>query len=326
MMITNDLVVFGGRASKDLTQEICLLLSQAYSSFIWRPGEITITNFNDGETFVQLKENVRGKDVYFVQSTCTPVNDNLMELLIMIDTAKRSSAERITAIIPYFGYGRQDRKDRPRVPITAKLVANMIVQAGATRVVSIDMHTGQLQGFFDIPVDHLIAAPVLIKAVRELPLKRGVVVISPDAGYAERASIFADHLNVPLSIIDKRRDRQTNNESKSLRLIGDVLGKDVVIIDDMIDTGGTMIKGIELLLDEGAEDVYIITTHGVFSKRVFLPNVQKIEAVRKIILTNTIAHDILPDMFQCVSIAPLLADAIRFIHEGKSVTSLLNIL
>lgn len=314
----SDIVVFGGRASQELTQEICTRLELPL-------GKITLTNFSDGETFVTIDENVRGKDVFFVQSTCPPVNDNLMELLIMMDAARRSSADRITAVIPYFGYGRQDRKDRPRVPITAKLVSNMIVQAGADRVLSIDMHTGQLQGFFDIPVDHLIAAPVLLPILRKIEHSCDAVVVSPDSGSTERASIFANHLNVPLCIIDKRRDRTINNSSASLHVIGDVQDKDVIIIDDMIDTAGTILGGVRVLKEKGAQTIYVIATHGVFSgKNVFIRIHES--PVQRVIVTNTIERpSLLPGEVQKVSVGTLLGDAIRFIHHGQSVSSLLNL-
>ncbi len=318
----NDIIIFSGRSNPQLTHEIC-------NALMLPSGKITINNFSDGEIFVQINENVRGKDVFFVQSTCPPVNDHLMELLIMIDAAKRSSADRITAVIPYFGYGRQDRKDRPRVPITAKLVANMIVNAGASRVLSIDMHTGQLQGFFDIPVDHLIAAPVLINEVRKLPFRHSVAVVAPDAGSAERASIFATHLDAEVAIIDKRRSRSHNNQSKSLHVIGDVLGKDVVIIDDMVDTAGTMLGGIAVLKEEGAENVFVVSTHGVFSGSTVFGRLAN-SPIEKLLVTNTIDHLsnknlAIPEKIHYVSVGNLLGNAINFIHNGHSVTSLLNI-
>lgn len=314
-----DLAIFGGRSNKRLASEICVQLHYPL-------GDILITDFSDGETFVQIKENIRGKDVFFIQSTCYPANTNLMELLIMVDAARRSSAGRITAVIPYFGYGRQDRKDRPRVPITAKLVSDMITQAGVDRVLSLDMHTGQLQGFFNIPVDHLTSAPLFIKILRDLKL-RNAIIVSPDAGSTERASAYAKHLDVPLAIIDKRRDREANNASKAMRVVGDVLGKTAVIIDDMIDTAGTLVNGANALMEEGAEEVYAVATHGVFSGPAF----ERIEhsPIKRVLVTETIPQR--EPMVSCFrkihyySVARLLAEAISRIHNGDSVSSLLDI-
>jgi ribose-phosphate pyrophosphokinase len=314
----DDLVVFSGRSNHELTEHICKRLNI-------EPGKINNTNFSDGENFVQIKENVRGRDVFFVQSTCPPVNDNLMELLIMIDAARRSSAERITAVIPYFGYARQDRKDRPRVPITAKLVADMITSAGANRVLTVDMHTGQLQGFFNIPVDHLIAAPVLLERIRTFNFSHELVVVSPDPGSTERTSIFANHLGTPLGIIDKRRDRTVNNYSKSLHIIGDVYGKDILLIDDMIDTGGTIRGAATILKEKGAQDIFVAATHGIFSGEGFHLFHESNPLIKAAIITDTIHTNLFFLCIHKVSVGNLLGDAIRFIHNGKSVSSLLHI-
>jgi ribose-phosphate pyrophosphokinase len=279
-----------------------------------------VRTFSDGEVFVEIEENVRGTDVFVIQSTCPPVNHNLMELLIMIDALKRASSRRITAVIPYYGYARQDRKVAPRVPISAKLVADLITAAGANRVLSMDLHAGQIQGFFNIPFDHLFAAPVLLEYIRSHYLD-DLVVVSPDAGGVERARAFAKRLQVGLAIIDKRREGI--NEAKAMNIIGEIRGKRALILDDMIDTAGTLTQAAEALLERGAREVYAACTHPVLSG----PAMDRIEAsdIREVVVTNTIPLSerakACPKIRQ-LSVSGLLAEAIRRIHEERSVSSL----
>jgi ribose-phosphate pyrophosphokinase len=279
-----------------------------------------VRTFSDGEVFVEIEENVRGTDVFVIQSTCPPVNHNLMELLIMIDALKRASSRRITAVIPYYGYARQDRKVAPRVPISAKLVADLITAAGANRVLSMDLHAGQIQGFFNIPFDHLFAAPVLLEYIRSHYLD-DLVVVSPDAGGVERARAFAKRLQVGLAIIDKRREGI--NEAKAMNIIGEIRGKRALILDDMIDTAGTLTQAAEALLERGAREVYAACTHPVLSG----PAMDRIEAsdIREVVVTNTIPLSerakACPKIRQ-LSVSGLLAEAIKRIHEERSVSSL----
>jgi ribose-phosphate pyrophosphokinase len=309
----NPLVVFSGRAHPQLTDRIC--------DYLQIPrGEVRLYNFSDGESGCQIEENVRGGDVYVVQPTCPPVNDNLMEMLILLDACRRSSASRITAVMPYFGYGRQDRKDRPRVPITAKLICDLITSAGATRILSMDLHAAQIQGFFNIPVDHLFAAPVLIEEIRRLDLP-GLVMVSPDAGGVERARAFAKRLQAGLAITDKRRI--SPNHAEVMHIIGEVEGRTCVIVDDIIDTAGTLVKTAEALQERGAAQVLAAGVHPVLSG----PAVERIMAspVQTVIVTDTIplgeqAREC-PKIRQ-LSVAELLGEAIRRIHEAKSVSSL----
>ncbi len=309
----NPLVVFSGRAHPQLTDRIC--------DYLQIPrGEVRLYNFSDGESGCQIEENVRGGDVYVVQPTCPPVNDNLMEMLILLDACRRSSASRITAVMPYFGYGRQDRKDRPRVPITAKLICDLITSAGATRILSMDLHAAQIQGFFNIPVDHLFAAPVLIEEIRRLDLP-GLVMVSPDAGGVERARAFAKRLEAGLAITDKRRI--SPNHAEVMHIIGEVEGRTCVIVDDIIDTAGTLVKTAEALQERGAAQVLAAGVHPVLSG----PAVERImtSPVQTVIVTDTIplgeqAREC-PKIRQ-LSVAELLGEAIRRIHEAKSVSSL----
>jgi len=243
----NEMKIFAGNANKVLAEKVANYIGM-------RLGDITVGRFADGEINVRIEETVRGHDVFVIQPTCPPVDENLMELLIMIDAFKRASANNIAVVIPYYGYARQDRKVQPRVPISAKLVANLIATAGANRVLSIDLHAGQIQGFFDIPVDHLYAAPVILDYLKKNNLVNNIIVVSPDAGGTERARTFAKKINAPLAIIDKRRDAP--NVSKVMHVIGDVKDKDALIIDDMIDTGGTMIQAAQALKDNGAQRVF----------------------------------------------------------------------
>jgi len=306
------MAVFSGSANRPLAEEICAYLGISM-------GAMDLTGFSDGEIYCQIMENVRGKDAFIVQPTSLPVNKNLMELLIMIDAFKRSSARRITAVIPYYGYARQDRKDKPRVPISSKLVADLLTAAGAERILSMDLHAGQIQGFFNIPVDHLYAAPVLIKYLKELNIP-DLIVVSPDAGGVERARAFAKRLEVGLAIVDKRRVGP--NIAEVIHLIGDVKGKNVIICDDIIDTAGTLVNTVRALKEKGAEKIYASATHGVLSG----PAIDRLREapLEKIIVTNTIPMSEskrLPNMV-VLSVAGLLGEAIRSVHEETSVSNL----
>ncbi len=308
-----ELKIFGGRSHPALVQEICDYLNVP-------PGKVSAFNFSDGETFCQIDENVRGSDVFIVQPTCEPVNDNVMELLILLDSFKRSSASRITAVIPYYGYGRQDKKDRPRVPITAKLVADLISRAGADRVLTMDLHADQIQGFFDVPVDHLFAAPVILEAVREMGVP-DLVIVSPDAGGVERARAIAKRMEVGLAIVDKRRTAP--NEAEIMHVIGDVDGCNALIVDDIIDTAGTLTKTVEALKKKGAQRVLAAGVHGILSG----PALQRIDAspLESVLITNTTPVDAKLARSKKIryrSVAPLLGEAIRRIHENSSVSSL----
>jgi ribose-phosphate pyrophosphokinase len=311
--MAGELKIFGGRAHPALVAEICEYLNL-------EAGKVSAFNFSDGETFCQIEENVRGSDIFVVQPTCGPVNENLMELLIMLDSFKRSSASRVTAVIPYYGYARQDKKDRPRVPITAKLVADLISRAGADRVLTMDLHADQIQGFFDVPVDHLFAAPVLLEAVRDLEIPN-LVVVSPDAGGVERARAIAKRLGAGLAIIDKRRTAP--NEAEVMHLIGDVEGCNALVVDDIIDTAGTLTKSVEALKAKGAERVLAAGVHGILSG----PAIKRIASspLEMVLITNTTPVDDklakLPKL-RPLSVAPLLGEAIRRIHENSSVSSL----
>ena len=311
--MAGELKIFGGRAHPALVAEICDYLNL-------EAGKVSAFNFSDGETFCQVEENVRGSDVFIVQPTCGPVNENLMELLIMLDSFKRSSASRVTAVIPYYGYARQDKKDRPRVPITAKLVADLISRAGADRVLTMDLHADQIQGFFDVPVDHLFAAPVLLEAVRDLEIP-DLVVVSPDAGGVERARAIAKRLGAGLAIIDKRRTAP--NEAEVMHLIGDVEGCNALVVDDIIDTAGTLSKSVEALKAKGANRVLAAGVHGILSG----PAIKRIanSPLEMVLITNTTPVDDklakLPKL-RPLSVAPLLGEAIRRIHENSSVSSL----
>ena len=304
--------LFCGIANRPLAEEIAQHLDV-------RLGDADVSRFSDGEVYVQINENVRGEDVFIVQPTCPPVNDNLMELLVMIDAFKRASARRITAVLPYYGYGRQDRKSQSRVPISAKLVADLITTAGASRVLAIDLHAGQIQGFFNIPVDHLFAAPVIIDYLAKKDLE-DVVLVSPDAGGVERARAIAKRLRAGLAIIDKRRD--SPNVAVFMYLIGEVKGKDVIVIDDMIDTAGTLIQAVEAVKREGARRVLACGVHPVLSG----PAISRIAGsdLEELIITNSIPlppEKRLPNV-HVLSVAPLLGEAIRRIHDEESVSTL----
>jgi len=309
----NHFKVFTGNANPALASEICYELGCPVAA-------ANVRHFSDGEVHLQIQENVRGADVFVVQPTCTPVDRNLMELLLMMDALKRASAERITAVLPYYGYARQDRKDRPRMPISARLVASLIERAGADRILALDLHAAQIQGFFDVPVDHLFAAPVMVDYFDEL---RGedLTVVSPDAGGVERARAFGKRLGSPLAIIDKRRSDV--NVAEVMHIIGDVAGQHCLIVDDLIDTAGTLVKAAEALLEQGAKSVRACATHAVLSG----PAVERIEqsSIEEVIVTNSIP--IREEADNCtrlkqLSVAPLLAKAIQSIHEDGSVSTL----
>jgi ribose-phosphate pyrophosphokinase len=308
-----ELKLFSGNANRPLAEEIAKTLRVPL-------GDADVSRFSDGEVYVQINENVRGQDIFVIQPTCPPVNDHLMELLVMIDAFKRASARRITAVLPYYGYGRQDRKVQGRMPITAKLVADLLTAAGTQRLLAVDLHAGQIQGFFDIPVDHLFAAPpVIIDYLAKKDLKDPVLV-SPDAGGVERARALAKRLKAGLAIIDKRREG--NNVAQFMHLIGDVKDKDVVIADDMIDTAGTLIQAVDALRREGARRILACAVHGVLSG----PAIARIKesVLEEVIITNTVPltpERQLPKI-RVLSVAPLLAEAIRRIHDEESVSTL----
>ena len=312
----NQLKLFSGTANPALAKEICAHLGAQL-------GTATVSSFSDGEIRIKIEENVRGADVFVVQSCCTPVNTSIMELLIMLDALKRSSAYRITAVIPYFGYARQDRKDQPRVPITAKLVADIIETAGATRVLTMDLHAGQIQGFFNIPVDHLYALPVLLEYINRQFGKdlKDVVIVSPDAGGVERARAFAKRLQANLAIIDKRREGPNN--AQVMNIIGDVEGKHAILLDDMIDTAGTIVQGAQAVANKGAKSVWAGCVHPVLSG----PALERLQqsALKEVVVTNTIplnGKEQTCSKLRVLSVAPLLGEAIRRIHNEESVTSL----
>ena len=312
-MPLNRIKIFSGNANPDLALRICEYLGLPL-------GRASVRTFSDGEVFVEIGENVRGADVFVIQPTCPPVNHNLMELLIMVDALRRASARRITAVIPYYGYARQDRKAAPRVPISAKLVADIITTAGARRVLAMDLHAGQIQGFFSIPVDHLFAAPVLLKYLRE-NIQDDVVMVSPDAGGVERTRAFAKRLGAGLAIIDKRRERP--NESQVMHIIGEVEGKTAVILDDMVDTAGTLCQAAQALKEHGAKAVHGCATHPVLSGPA-------VDRIRESVLESLIVTDTIPlreearglQKIKVLSVADLLGEAIRRIHNDDSVSSL----
>ncbi|MCB9566125.1 MAG: ribose-phosphate pyrophosphokinase [Myxococcales bacterium] len=309
------LTIFSGNSNPPLVAELCKDVDIP-------EGKSRVSRFSDGEIFVEIGENVRNVNCVIVQSTCSPPNRNLMELLIMIDALKRASAGSIVAVMPYFGYARQDRKVKPRTPITAKLVADLLTAAGATRVLSVDLHAGQIQGFFNIPFDHLFATPVFRPVLRDFGLGgKDTVVVSPDAGGVERARAYSKILNCSLAIIDKRRD--SPNVSQVLHLIGDVEGKRAILVDDIIDTAGTLCNAAQAVLDAGASEVYAVATHGVFSG----PAMERINAsaLSRVWVTNSIDQRervAVCDRLEVVSLGPLLAEAIKRIHHGDSISSL----
>jgi ribose-phosphate pyrophosphokinase len=305
--------IFCGTANEALCDEVCAFLGMTR-------GQALVTRFADGEAYVQIQENVRGADVFVMQPTCLPVDGNLMELLLMLDALKRASARRITAVIPYYGYARQDRKDKPRVPISSKLVADLLTTAGAHRALVIDPHTAQLQGFFNIPVDHLFASPVLVDYFRKLSLPN-LTVVSPDAGGVERARFFAKKIDAPLAIVDKRRVEM--NVAEIMNVIGDVEGRTCLVIDDLIDTAGTLVKTAAALLEDGASAVYACCSHPVLSGPA-IENISK-SCIKEVIVTNTIPLNQdgkAEPKIKVLSIAGLIGRAIQSIHEETSVSKL----
>ncbi len=305
--------VFSGSANRALAEEICRNLSLPL-------GESSLGHFSDGEIYFQINENVRGADVFVVQPTCHPVDTHLMELLLMVDAFKRASAARITAVIPYYGYARQDRKDKPRVPISAKVVADLLESAGISRALTLDLHAPQIQGYFNVPVDHLYPAPVFLEYFARKGLA-DLTVVAPDAGGVERARFFAKKMDSPLAIVDKRR--VDINVAELMHIIGDVQGRAALIIDDIVDTAGTLVKTVDALYEQGAKDVYGACTHAVLSG----PAIRRIcdSKLRELVVTNSIplrdeARDCGP--IKVLSVAPLLARAIRSIHEEASVSTL----
>ena len=311
---THDIKLFSGRANSALTEEIAEYLGTTVAP-------IEIKNFADGEIYVQIKEGVRGDDVFIVQPVCNPVNENLMELLIIIDAFKRASAKTITAVIPYYGYARQDRKTSGREAITAKLVADLLTTAGANRVLAMDLHTGQIQGFFNILVDHIYATPVIVKYVKQIDTQGSeLVCVSPDMGGVKRTRALAKQVGASLAIIDKRRDK--HNSSIACNIIGDVKDKVCVMFDDIIDTAGTICEAARMLKEKGAKDVYVCAVHPVFSG----PALKRLEEapIKEVVVTNTIPlkDTYIPEKIKQVSVAPLLGEAISRIHDDKSVSSL----
>ena len=311
---THDIKLFAGRSNPKLAQEVAEALGTTV-------GPMVIKDFADGEIYVQVKDSVRGDDVFIIQPICKPVNQNLMELLIIIDAFKRASAKSITAVIPYYGYARQDRKTSGREAITAKLVADLLTTAGCTRVLAVDLHSGQIQGFFNILVDHIFATSILVKYIKSLNLDMNeCVAVSPDTGGVQRTRHFAKDLGCPLAIIDKRRDK--HNEAIANCVIGDVKGKNCLMFDDIIDTAGSITEAAKLLKKEGAKDIYVCAIHPVFSG----PAVQRLTdaPIKEVIVTNTIPLDTekLPEKIKQLSVANLLGQAISRIHDDESISSL----
>ncbi|MBL8203105.1 MAG: ribose-phosphate pyrophosphokinase [Blastocatellia bacterium] len=312
----NSLQVFSGNANRPLAEEICQYLGVPL-------GRANTTRFPDGEFNFQILENVRGSDVFIVQPTSPPVDTNLMELLLMIDAFRRSSADRITAVIPYYGYGRGDKKDKPRIAISAKLVANLIKIAGADRVLAMDLHAPQIQGFFDIPVDHLFASPVVIEYFLKQQIEN-LVVVAPDPGGAERARAYAKRLNADFAIVDKRRDKSKpgHAEAEVMNVIGKVEGRNVLVVDDMADTAGTLTKVAEALKKEGARSIVASCVHAVLSGNAM----ERIASspLEKVVITNTVSAEKAraSTQYECLSVAPLLAEAIKSIHDETSVSRL----
>ncbi len=309
------LTILSGNAHPKLSHDICKYLRV-------KPGEVMLSRFSEGEIRLKINDNIRGKDVFIIQPTCPPPNDNLMELLIMLDAAKRASASRITAVVPYFGYARQDRKDQPRVPITAKLVANLLTVAGADRVLTMDLHAGQIQGFFDIPLDHLFAIGVFIDHFSKMQ-SQNLVVVSPDVGSIKMARAYAKRLAAGLAIIDKRR--VSPEKAEAMHIMGEVEGKDVIIADDLVATGGSLIEAVETLKKNGARSVVAAITHGVLSG----PAIERLDACKdleRLYITDTIplAKDKEHPRIEVLSVAPLLGEAIKRIHHEESISCLFD--
>jgi ribose-phosphate pyrophosphokinase len=307
------LKIFSGNSNRPLAEEICRSIGENL-------GEAAVTSFPDGETFVKINENIRGQDVYIIQSTCPPTNHHLMELLIMIDAARRASAQRITAVLPFYGYARQDRKDQPRVPITAKLVANLLVSAGANRVLAMDLHSQQIQGFFDIPVDHLYASPVFFEHLRGMATDR-LVVCSPDVGGMKMAAAYADVLGAGLGMVAKKRRSATKVEA--INVVGEVQGCDVLLVDDILETGGTLVAAAKLLRENGARSVRAAVSHCVFNEAAY--ERLRSGAIDELITTNSVPLDTRGLPVTVLSIAGLLGQAIQRINSNESVTGLFRV-
>ncbi|MFZ5775648.1 MAG: ribose-phosphate pyrophosphokinase [Thermodesulfobacteriota bacterium] len=311
----NEMKVFAGNANPALAKDICNYLGLPLS-------KAEVRRFSDGEIFIEIGENVRGRDIFVIQPTCPPVNDHLMELVIMVDALRRASARRVTAVLPYYGYARQDRKVAPRVPITAKVVAEMLMVVGVRRVLTMDLHAGQIQGFFNIPVDNMYAAPVLLDYIsKKLSNEHEVVMVSPDAGGVERTRAFAKRLDAGLAIIDKRRERA--NECSALHVIGNVEGKTAILLDDMVDTAGTLCSAAEVLLKNGAREVHACCSHGVLSG----PAIERLtnSKISSMVITDSIPLSEAArkcDKIKVLSVSKLLGEAIRCIHHEDSVSSL----
>jgi ribose-phosphate pyrophosphokinase len=307
------LKVFSGNSNRPLAEELCQHIGVPL-------GQATVTSFPDGESFVRIEENVRGEDVFLVQSTCTPTNHHLMELLIMIDAARRASAHRITAVMPFYGYARQDRKDQPRVPITAKLVANLLVSAGANRVLTMDLHSQQIQGFFDIPVDHLFASPVFFKYLEQM---RGpdMVVFSPDVGGMKMAAAYAGILGAQLGMVWKKRTSATTVQA--VNIVGDVAGKDVLLVDDITETAGTLVNAAKILREHGAKSVRAAVSHALLSPMAY----ERLGGgvIDELITTNTIPVEARGLPIRVLSVASILGEAIKRINNNESVTSLFKV-
>ncbi len=309
------LAIFSGNANLNLAQDICKDLKVKLQDAL-------VGRFSEGEIRVKINENVRGKDVFIVQPTCPPSNDNLMELLIMIDALRRASAQRITAVIPYFGYARQDRKDQPRVPITAKLVANLLTVAGANRILTMDLHAGQIQGFFDIPVDHLFSVSVFVEYFSKMNIK-DMVAVSPDVGSIKMARAYAKRFSAGLAIIDKRR--VSPEKAEAMHIMGEVENKNVIIVDDMIATGSSLIEAVEALKQAKAKTIYAAITHGILSGPA-LERIDKCKGLEKLLIADTIplTPEKINPKIQVLSVANLLAEAIKRIHKEESVSCLFD--
>ncbi len=311
----NGLLIFGGNSSKALAVKICKYLKV-------KLADASVDTFSDGEIRVKINENARGHDVFVIQSTSHPSNDNLMELLIMIDALKRASAQRITAVLPYFGYARQDRKDQPRVPITAKLVANVLTVAGADRVLTVDLHAGQIQGFFDIPLDHLYAFTIFAEYIRKLKLDKNLVIVTPDVGGIKTARAYAKRMKCGLAIVDKRR--VNDSQAEAMHIMGDVKGKSVVLVDDMVATAGSLVEAADAVKKAGALDVYAMISHPVLCG----PAIERLKrsAIKELVVTDTIPipkEKMLPRI-KVLSVAGLLGEAIKRIHEEESISVLFS--
>ena len=308
------MVIITGNANPKLAQEICQYLKMPM-------GDTLVTTFSEGEVRVKINENVRGKDVFIVQPTCPPVNNNLMELLILIDALRRASAKRITAVLPYFGYARQDRKDQPRVPITAKLVANLITTAGADRILTVDLHAGQIQGFFDIPMDHLYAVNIFVTHIKKIKLKN-IVIVSPDVGGIKMARAYAKRFEAPLAIVDKRRISEEDTEA--MNILGEIKGKNLIIVDDLVATASSLVEAAAALKKQGGKEIYAAITHPILSG----PAIKRINdsVIKKLFVTNTIPveNGKKHKKIEVLSIAPLLAEAIKRIHNEESVSCLFD--